>query len=250
MKFQTQGLIIKEQKAGESGRLVTVLTRNAGTLRAFVNRAKGKSDNRVTGTDLLCYSRLDIYEGRDKYIISAARPLQKFMGLSKDLGAMALAMYFCSLAETLVSEGEENEEALRLMLNALHFLLEGPLSQELLKAVVELRMLSEAGYMPDLTICAQCGAYDAPRMYFLPAESCLYCEDCFQNSKHQALALSRGALRAMRHIVYSDFDRIFSFNLEGEALGELARAAEAYTVQTLQTRPLALDMYRTFASEG
>ena len=40
MQIKTQGLIIKEQTIGESDRLVTVLTRDNGVLRAFARRAK------------------------------------------------------------------------------------------------------------------------------------------------------------------------------------------------------------------
>ena len=40
MQIYTDGLIIKEQSIGESDRLVTVLTREEGLLRAFVRKAK------------------------------------------------------------------------------------------------------------------------------------------------------------------------------------------------------------------
>ena len=40
MQVKTQGLIIREQTVGESDRLVTVLTRDAGVVRAFARRAK------------------------------------------------------------------------------------------------------------------------------------------------------------------------------------------------------------------
>ena len=36
MQVKTQGLIIREQTVGESDRLVTVLTRDAGVVRAFI----------------------------------------------------------------------------------------------------------------------------------------------------------------------------------------------------------------------
>ena len=80
--------------------------------------------------------------------------------------ALALAQYFCQLAAELVPEGVESSVFLRLVLNALHFLCKGTRPQPVLKAIVELRMLSEAGYMPNLAYCAHCGAYEAEKMYF------------------------------------------------------------------------------------
>ena len=46
MQVKTQGLIIREQTVGESDRLVTVLTRDAGVVRAFARRAKNLKDSK------------------------------------------------------------------------------------------------------------------------------------------------------------------------------------------------------------
>ena len=64
MQINTDGLIIREQSIGESDRLVTVLTREQGILRAFVRGAKAMKSRSASSTQLLCYSRLSIYEGR------------------------------------------------------------------------------------------------------------------------------------------------------------------------------------------
>ena len=62
MQVKTQGLIIREQTVGESDRLVTVLTRDAGVVRAFARRAKNLKDSKSAATQLLCYSRLSIFK--------------------------------------------------------------------------------------------------------------------------------------------------------------------------------------------
>lgn len=80
MQIKTQGLIIKEQTIGESDRLVTVLTRDNGVLRAFARRAKNLKDSKSAATQLLCYSRLSVFKGRDKYIIDDAEPIEVFSG--------------------------------------------------------------------------------------------------------------------------------------------------------------------------
>ena len=69
MQISTEGLILREQNIGESDRLVTVLTREEGRLRAFVRGAKNIKNKNCTATQLLCYSRLNLYKGREKYII-------------------------------------------------------------------------------------------------------------------------------------------------------------------------------------
>ncbi len=245
MQIKTQGLIIREQTVGESDRLVTVLTRDEGVVRAFARRAKNLKDSKNSSTGLLCYSRLNLYKGRDKYIINDAFPIEVFFGLRQDIVRLALAQYFCGLSCELIPDGVESEDYLRLILNALHFLSQGTRPERLLKPVVELRMLSLAGYMPDLVCCAQCGTYEAERMYFKVDRGVIYCRDCFINNGDACVALSPAALTAMRHIIYSDFEKIFSFTLTEGAGKELVEAAEDYTVSVLQKRPKTLDFYNS-----
>ena len=104
-------------------------------------------------------------------------------------------------------------------------------------------MLSEAGFMPNVAYCASCGAYESPRMYFKINRGTLYCKDCYLDNGDLCAPLSLAALTAMRHIVYADFDRIFSFSVSPGAQKELSAAAEAYTVNILQKRPKTLEFY-------
>lgn len=245
MQIKTQGLIIREQTVGESDRLITVLTRDEGVVRAFARRAKNLKDSRNSATGLLCYSRLNLHKGRDYYIVGDAFPIEVFFGLREDIVRLALAQYFCGLAAEMVPEGAESGEYLRLVLNALHFLSKGTRQPELLKPIVEMRMMSLSGYMPDLVCCQNCGAYEAQRMYFKIGRGVIYCKDCFLNNGDPWVELSPGALTAMRHIIYSDFEKIFSFSTSPGALRELTEAAEAYSVSVLQKRLKTLDFYHS-----
>ena len=144
MQINTDGLIIREQSIGESDRLVTVLTREQGILRAFVRGAKAMKSRSASSTQLLCYSRLSIYEGREKYIIDEAEPIEVFFSLRTDFEKLSLAQYFCELALALAPEKMEAGDFLRLVLNALYFLGKGKLPAAQIKAIVEMRMLSLA----------------------------------------------------------------------------------------------------------
>lgn len=245
MKFQTQGLIVREKPVGEQGWLLTILTEDKGMVQAFANRASGKKE-RMPGAGLLCFSRLDIYQGREKYIISRAVPVRSFPGLRRNLSGMALAMYFCQLAGELIMVGDRDVgEALRLLLNALYFLEEGKRSQSLLKAIVELRLLTSCGYMPDLTGCARCGAEESHAMALRLQEGVLYCEECLPQDGQPNAALSPGAVQAMRHITGAAFERVFAFRLAGRELEELSAAAEAYMLCVLQEMPPTLAFYHS-----
>lgn len=245
MRMDTQGLVVMEKCVGETDRLVTVLTRDKGILRAFVQKSGRAGGAKLSATRLFTYSRFTIFEGRDRYIIDDAQPLEVFFDLRKDIGRLSLAQYFCELSVSVAPQNADASDYLRLMLNAMYFLCKGTRTNAVVKAIVEMRMLSLAGYMPDLVCCSECKCYEADRMFFLPRSGKILCENCFaaRQTTEPSVTMNRGSLTALRHTVYADFDKLFSFRLSKEAERELAAASERYVLETLERGFGTLDFY-------
>lgn len=248
MQIETEGLVIMEKSVGESDRLVTILSKREGVLRAFAQQAKRVKSSKLSATQLFSYSRFTVFKGREKYIIDDAQPIEVFFDLRRDMERLSLAQYFCELAGALAPREFEAGDYLRLMLNALHFLCKGTKSNLLLKAVVEMRMLSLAGYMPNLICCAGCSSYEAEAMYFLPHSGVIYCGDCARPSE-PAVLLSPGALTGLRHTIYADFEKLFSFSLSSQGLKQLSQASEQYVISTLQRSFNTLDFYHQIKNQ-
>lgn len=242
MKLTTDALIIRENNAvGESDRFVTALTRQNGVVQASVRGARNIKNRNSAATQLLCYSRLSLYKGREKYIVDDSEPLQVFFEVRNQLDKLALAQYFCELAGVLAPREEEAEPELRLLLNALHYLAEGTRPLWLIKAVVELRLLCRAGYMPSLEKCSGCGNAEGNR--FSPVKGVLLCENC--GDETQTVPLNINTLAALRHIVYAPFEKCFAFSLpdaEGKALGTVS---EKFLLAQLNRGFNTLDFYNS-----
>lgn len=247
MQIDTDGLVLMEKSVGESDRLITILTRQEGIVRAFAQQAKRLKSKNFSATQMLCYSRFSIYKGRDKYIINDAQPIEVFFDLRRDIERLSLAQYFCELAFALAPEETEAGDFLRLILNALHFLAKEMRPNFVLKSIVEMRMLSLAGYMPNLVCCSNCACYEADVMYFLPKSGVLTCEDCYHPTAEPAIAIGRGVLTALRHTVYADFDKLFSFQLPEKGQIQLSKVSETYVLNTLERTFPTLDFYHSMA---
>ncbi len=245
MKFQTDGLIIKEQNIGESDRLVYALTKSNGVIKAFVKGAKNIKNQKCAATSLLAYSRLTIYKSRDTYIIGEARTLRIFSKLRSDVQKMCLAQYFCELAITICPREQKAEKYLSLLLNSLYLLSEDKRSADLIKPCFEMRLASMAGYMPDLRMCRTCGEYSADTMYFLPRTGMLECLSCREKISERAVALNPSTLTALRHTVYADDDKLFSFALSQEGLDGLNEASERYLKYRFEKDFKTLTFYKT-----
>ena len=243
MNLNTDGLVIKENTTGESDRVITLLTRDYGIVRAFVRGAKSVRSRSVSATQLLGYSKLSVYRSRDAYIVDDAQPIEIFFGLRGDIERLSLAQYFCELAGELAPQETEAGDYLTLILNALHLLTTAKRPQPFLKAVVELRMMCLSGYMPDLVACASCGAFGGDYMVFDRETGGLLCPDC--GSSESGERLSIGVVSAMRHICYAEPKKLFSFTLSDEGLNTLAAVTEAYLLTHLQRRFKTLDFYKS-----
>ena len=248
MRFKTKGLILREQNIGERDKLVWVLTDSHGILRAFVRGAKSIKSPKCAGTGLLSYSSLTIFEGRESYSIDEATAEEQFIGLHKDVVDMSLAQYFCELCLNLCPKGQEASEQLRLILNSLYMLSNRKRPALQIKVCFEMRLISMTGYMPDLVMCAGCGAYESPEMVFCPHTGKLYCSDCAAKHGIQGVLLPIASVTALRHTVYADSGKLFSFELKDELWERLSIASESYVAYMTQKDYPTLQFYKSMVN--
>lgn len=244
MQVKTDGLVIRDLNVGESDRIITILTRAKGVVRASARGARNLKSRISPAAQLLSHSDFTLYQGRDKYIIDEAEPLDFFMGVRQDLNKLALAQYLCELQANIAPQEADAEVYLRLALNALHLIDSGKRPLALIKAAAEMRLLTISGYMPDLIACKNCGEYESDVMYFEPDTASITCADCHAGGP-RAYPLSKGALAALRHTVYADFERLFSFTLPQAALDQLAMASEQYLLVCLERSFNTLEFYNS-----
>lgn len=243
MRLSTKGLIVKENNFSDNDRLVVALTRDRGLIRAFVRGARRFKNRNASSTGLLCYSDLTFFKYKDTYTIDEAVAIEVFFELRGDIEKLALAQYFCELSLTLAPEESEAKEFLRVVLNSLSFLSKGSRKEIFVKAVTELRLLSISGYMPALVACAGCSEYEQDEMFFDTVSAKIYCHNC--KPEIPLISLNRGVLFAMRHIVYSDLNKLFMFTLSDRSLEKLASVTEKYLLIQTERKYNTLDFYHS-----
>lgn len=243
MTIRTDGIVIREQITGERDRLVTLLTRENGIIKAFVNGAKSPKSKNAAATGLLCYSDFLIEKNsKNIYVVKEAAAKEVFFSLREDIVALSLAQYFAELTYELASREEKSEEFLSLILNAVYLVTKGKKNNALIKSVAELRMLCIAGYMPSVVACVNCGQYESQNMYFDLFTGELFCEQCNLKNSLQQLPLS--VVSAIRFICFSDANKIFSFNLPEEEMETLSWITERYLRNITGKKFRTLDFYK------
>ncbi len=241
IRFSTDGLVIRDGNIGDNDRLITIMTRDLGVIRAFVVGAKSIKSKRSSATSLLAYSNFNIDKKGDTYKIVEATANKVFFGAGSDIVILSIAQYFCELCYNLGPQDSNCEEFLRLILNSLHFLTEKGRNPELIKAITELRIAAISGYMPNLIACDSCGKFEDEVMYFKLDDGTLYCKDCCGDN---CISVTFDMLKAMRHIVYSKFDSLYSFELSEGTAKQLSLLTEKYISYQSEHHFYTLDFLR------
>lgn len=249
MKITTDGIVIRDRNFQDKDRLLTILTRDRGVIRAYARGAKALRGSMLAATELLSYSRFVLFFQKDRYSVDTADGDTLFFGLRQDLVKLSLGSYMAELCAELIPEGEQSEDFLRLMLNSLYLLEKGQRDPAFIKPLFELRLLSMSGYMPDLVACQGCACFENDPMYFLPGTGQIFCPAC-RPAGSEGIPLAPAVLAAMRHIIYSPFPRLFGFSLSDQGLAALGMVTQNYLLQRTERSFPSLEFYQTVAGMG
>ena len=231
----TTGLVLRETHYKEADRILTILTPDLGVISASAPGSLRLKSKLFSACGLFCYSEFVLAQGRNMYTVREAEVQNVFNGISKSIEAMSLAMYLAEMASSLSPAGQEAAKELRLLLNCL-YISEGKADLRVIKAVFELRTMSECGFMPQLVCCRSCGVYDGAEFYLDALEGHLLCAECAAKEGKDC-NLDQGALYALRHICLVEDKKIFAFKISLSSLEKLSAAAEQYALVHLD-KPL------------
>ena len=232
MRTTTPGLVLREVKFRESDRMLTILTPQ-GVVSASAKGSLRLKSKLFSACGLFCYSDFTFFEGRSgSYSVDEAQVKEVFFGLRSSVEGLALAMYLAELAATLQPTGAEAAGILRLLLNTLYLLSETKKDPRQIRAVAELRLLSLAGYMPNIVMCADCGRYEGGGFHLDVQGGQLLCADCAA-AKGLQPNLNAAALAALRHVLLSEDKLLPKYNPAPRAITMTAISAISFVFTML-----------------
>lgn len=236
-----KGLVLHEAAYGETDKIIDLLTEE-GIRTVRVRGARKPQSKYAAVTQLFAYGEFCLREAKGKWYLDSASLLNLFYPLRTDLNALALGAYFADLLRRTAT-AQYQPEILRLFLICLHYLSEKlrPIAQ--IKAAFELRLLADTGMMPNLICCPICMQYMPAHPILRIEQSDLVCADCYGQPGLRDIAVTQSALMAVRHVVYSDLDRILCFRIHGQSFRQFTTYAEKYIVEHLEFQARTLVYY-------
>lgn len=254
MGYETYtGVVTREVDTGEADRYLTILSVERGKIECYAKGIRKSASKLASQAGLATYGEFELYKSKDRYVLTSAKAIEKFYNIRTDVVKCAYAAHFLEIARDVVVEEQGFPQALQTLLNTLHVLCYRDLPPDFIARVFEIRILALAGFAPVLDRCSICGDAEARLGVFAVHGDGLVCDsDACRLSAGRHVPVSKGAVRAMRHIVESDAGDIFRFTLSGAALAELTDLTQPYLRYHFGREYVKLDeaeRYRAFERE-
>ena len=156
--YRDEGVVLRTHKLAESDRIVSILTRQHGKVRAVakgVRKTKSRFGARLEPPTHLA---LQFYEGRELDIVTQAETIDHFRSVRDDLDRLTRAVSMLEAADQLLLDREPNPALYQMLVGALRALAgnTGPL----VVAGFFLKVLALEGYGATVDACVECGRRD------------------------------------------------------------------------------------------
>ena len=177
--YRDRAVVLRQHKLGEADRIVTLLTREHGLVRAVargVRRTRSKFGARL---EPFAHIDVQLHPGRNLDIVTQVVAIDAFAtDIVSDYGRYTCGCAMLETAERLAGEERAPAPELhRLTVSALRAVADGRRPRDLLLDAYLLRAMGIAGWAPALTECARCATPGPHRAFHIAAGGsvCAHC---------------------------------------------------------------------------
>ena len=171
--ISSDALVLRTYKIGESSKVVVLLTRDRGKLRAVARGARGPRSRYRSSLGLYGRQGAELLRRGPCELIRSA-----FRASGRGLESSMTLQYLAELVDAFAQEGEPEEKVYRLVC-AVIGAADGGAAPEMLRRYLEAWLLRLQGIYPPLDRCAACGlGLPAGRLRYHDAARGFVCDDC------------------------------------------------------------------------
>ena len=213
--YRDRAVVLRQHKLGEADRIVTLLTRGQGKVRAVAKGIRKTASRFGARLEPTSHVALQCYRGRELDIVTQVETLDAHRALREHYGCLTHAVSMLEATDQVAQEREANPALYRMLVGALRTLVEHP--TPLVSAAYFWKLLSLEGFHPLLDACARCGDDEGPFTAFDLEDGGVLCSSC---GRFTGRRIDAETLHMVRRI------------LGGELRGALAEPPGPTTVAT------------------
>jgi DNA repair protein RecO (recombination protein O) len=176
--YRDEGVVLRTHKLGEADRIITLLTRENGRVRAVAKGVRRTTSRFGARLEPFSMVDLQLHRGRSLDIVTQVETLAPYgERLVGDYPSWTAGQAMLETAERLTEEGEPAVQQFLLLVGGLRTLSRREHDSSLVLDAYLLRSLAVAGWAPSFLDCARCGA-PGPHRAFAVASGGVVCSAC------------------------------------------------------------------------
>ena len=175
--YREEAVIIRTHKLGEADRIVTMLSRYHGLIRAVAKGVRRTTSKFGSRLEPFMVVDIQLHEGKNLDTVNQVETLNAYGGqIIEDYPAFTAATAMVETAEKLAG-GDSSPQQYLLLVGGLRALANKDHDSSLILDSYLLRALSVAGWAPNFNDCARCGKPGIHKDFVLQAGG-MVCPDC------------------------------------------------------------------------
>ncbi|PJJ63347.1 DNA repair protein RecO [Compostimonas suwonensis] len=175
--YRDEAVVLRTHKLGEADRIVTLLTKQHGKVRAVAKGVRRTASKFGARLEPFMVADLQLYEGRSLDVINQAETLGSYGAqIAADYASYTAANAMVETADR-VTESEGSQQQYLLLVGGLRSLARAEHNPSLILDSYLLRSLSLAGWAPSFVDCSRCGA-EGPHDTVVVQLGGMVCPDC------------------------------------------------------------------------
>lgn len=242
------GMVLSAMPVGDYDKRLVLLTKEIGKISVFAKGARRPNSAFLACSQPFAFGEFSLYAGRSSYNIMSCEISNYFPELREDIDSVYYGLYFCEFADYMTKENNDEKEILKLLYQTLRAVAKKTISLPLIRTIFEFKIMTLNGEAPQVFQCVKCGqeftGKESVHYRFSAEHGGILCEVC-QLQDRSAVRLCTSTLYAMQYIVSSNIEKLYTFTVTEEILGELILCAGRYLDRYIDHEFKSLEFLKT-----
>lgn len=235
-----RAIVLGRTKLAEQDLILTLLAEDGAQLRVVAKGARKPGGRLASRSELFCEIDLLFTQGRSLGIVGEATLLDAHAGLRGDLERVSAASAIAEVARLTCYEDMGDPFLFPILSRAL-LACEQAQDQaqlDLVVAAYAFKVLSHAGWRPELASCIACG--DSAVSHFSSAAGGLLCASCAKDVEG-AVELSASEIGWLRALIALTFDQLLEAEIDAQTAALVLSLAHTWCAVHLDARMRAFE---------
>lgn len=224
---KTQGIVLKYTNLGEADKILTILTRHKGKIKAVAKGCRKPKSSLLASSEVFAFSEFVLYKGTNLYHVTNAETREIFYNLRNDLLKLSYAVFFAELADTVSDEEIPSERLFILLSKALYYLAEGEIPVGIINQAYQLKLMDISGYRPNLNKCVLCGKTDLKYYKFDIELGGIICDECEKSGK-KIIKISPGTIQTIKLLLNTEISRLNTLKIDNTIFNEIDKLVKKF----------------------